>query len=121
LEENTYDIAVLDIMGVRGYDLLEIANDRKVPALMLTGHALSSDDLKRSAEKGAAYYAPKEKIVNIQEFVADVLDAIDKKKSPWKRMFERLEGFYDKKFGGRDWRDKEKDFWEKKLKQSIDI
>jgi len=57
MEENYYDIAVLDIMGVKGYDLLKIANDHKIPALMLTAHALSSDNLKRSADQGAAYYA----------------------------------------------------------------
>jgi DNA-binding response OmpR family regulator len=116
LEENDYDIAVLDIMGVSGYELLEIAKERKVPALMFTAHALSSDNLKRSAEEGAAYYAPKDEIENIQEFIADVLDAIRKKKSTWERMFDRLGSFYDKKFNGPDWREKEKKFWEAKLR-----
>lgn len=115
LNENHYDIVVLDIMGVRGYELLEIAKEKMVPALMLTAHALSSDDLKRSAEEGAAYYAPKDKIENIQEFIVDILDAIRKKKSTWERMFDRLGGFYDKKFNGPDWREKEKKFWEEKL------
>ncbi len=115
LNENHYDIVVLDIMGVRGYDLLEIAKEKKVPALMLTAHALSSDNLRRSAEEGAAYYAPKDEIENIQEFIADILDAIRKKKSTWERMFDRLGDFYDKKFNGPDWREKEKKFWEKKL------
>ena len=41
LEKNVYHIAILDIMGVRGYDLLEIAKKRNVPALMLTAHALT--------------------------------------------------------------------------------
>lgn len=121
LEENYYDIAILDIMGVKGYDLLEVAKKKKVPALMLTAHALSSDNLKRSAEEGAAYYAPKDEIGKIQEFVADVIDAIDKNKSTWERMFERLGSFYDKKFNGPDWREKEKAFWEKKLKQRFDF
>jgi DNA-binding response OmpR family regulator len=115
LDENHYDIAVLDIMGVRGYELLEIAKEKKIPALMLTANALSSDDLKRSAEEGAAYYAPKDEIVNVQKFIADILDAIRKKKSTWERMFDRLDNFYDKKFNGPDWREKEKKFWEAKL------
>jgi DNA-binding response OmpR family regulator len=59
LENEYYDVAVLDIMGVKGYELLEIANSRDIPALMLTAHALSEEHLKQSAEKGAAYYAPK--------------------------------------------------------------
>jgi hypothetical protein len=106
-------------MGVDGYELLKIANSRNFPALMLTAHALSSEDLKRSAEDGAAYYAPKEMMGNIQEYVADVLEGIEKGKGTWERMMDRLSGFYDKKFKGSDWREKEKEFWEKKLKQRI--
>jgi DNA-binding response OmpR family regulator len=40
-DENFYHIAVLDIMGVRGCELLEIANKKDIPALMLTAHAIS--------------------------------------------------------------------------------
>ena len=80
MEEHNYDIVILDIMGVDGYELLKIANSRKIPALMLTAHALSSEDLKRSAEDGAVYYAPKEMMENIQEYVADVLEGIEKGK-----------------------------------------
>ena len=45
LETEYYDIAVLDIMGIRGFELLEIANKRGIPALMLTAHALSEESL----------------------------------------------------------------------------
>lgn len=114
LENNYYDVAVLDIMGVKGYELLEIANGRDIPALMLTAHALSEEHLKESAEKGAAYYAPKDRITDIALFVADVLEAREKKKNVWTKWFDRLGGFFDKRFGGTDWREKEKDFWEKK-------
>ena len=115
LETNYYDIAVLDIMGVKGYELLEIAKTRNVPALMLTAHALSEDHLKRSAESGASYYAPKDEINNIPLFIADVLKAIDEKKNPWVRWFERLSSFFDHSFGGPDWREKEKEFWKQKI------
>ena len=37
----TYDLVILDIMGVRGFDLLELAVNRKFPVAMLTAHALS--------------------------------------------------------------------------------
>lgn len=116
LEENDYDLAVLDIMGVNGFELLKIATERKIPALMLTAHGLSEENLKRSAKDGAAYYAPKDQIRDIQRFVADVIEAIEQKKSPWIRWFDRLGGFYDRKFGGTDWREKEKKFWERRLK-----
>ena len=117
LETGSYDIAVLDIMGVKGFDLLEIANKRGIPALMLTAHALSKDALQESAERGASYFAPKDEISKIDLFVADVLEAVEKKKNPWVRWAERLGSFYDKKFTGPNWREQEREFWDKKLKQ----
>jgi len=116
LEENLYDIAILDIMGVDGFGLLEIAIARGIPALMLTAHALSEDTLKQSAEMCASYYVPKEEIHKIEIFVADVIEAAEKKKNPWVKCFERLGSFYDKRFGGTDWREKEKEFWESRTK-----
>jgi hypothetical protein len=104
-------------MGVQGFELLKIANRQKIPALMLTAHALSEESLKKSAEDGAAYFAPKDKMHDIELFVADVLEALEKKKSPWVKWFERLGGFYDKKFHGPNWREQERKFWEEKLKK----
>ena len=72
LENEEYDVAILDIMGVKGFELLEIARKQNVPALMLTAHALTEESLKRSAEEGAAYFAPKEEMKDIHLFVADV-------------------------------------------------
>jgi len=115
--DNDYDIAILDIMGVNGFKLLEIAKEQDVPALMLTAHALSEEALKQSAENGASYYAPKDKMNDIAVFVADVIEAKEKNKNAWTKWFERLGGFYDRKFVGPNWREKEKEFWEKKLKQ----
>ncbi|UCD81925.1 MAG: response regulator [Desulfobacterales bacterium] len=116
LEENLYDIAILDIMGVDGFSLLEIAIARGIPALMLTAHALSEDTLKKSADMCASYYVPKEEIHKIEIFVADVIEAVEKKKSPWIKCFERLGSFYDERFGGTNWREKEKEFWERRIK-----
>ena len=53
LNANTYDAAILDIMGVRGYDLLSVANQKGIPALMFTAHALNPDDFVKSIEGGA--------------------------------------------------------------------
>ena len=116
LENNLYDVTILDIMGVRGFELLEIAKKRDIPALMLTAHALSEESLKKSAENGASYYAPKDQINKIDVFLADVLEARQKNKSAWIKVFERLGGFFDKKFGGPDWREKEQEFWEERTK-----
>ena len=34
LKNNTYDVAVLDIMGVKGYDLLKVTNKIDIPSLI---------------------------------------------------------------------------------------
>lgn len=117
LEKYDYDAAVLDIMGVKGFELLELAKNRNVPALMLTAHALTEESLKRSAEEGASYFAPKEEMENIAQFVADIIEAKDQNTNPWVRWFDRLGRFFDTRFVGPNWRDKEKDFWEERLKQ----
>jgi DNA-binding NtrC family response regulator len=117
LETESYDIAVLDIMGVKGFELLKIATDKGIPALMLTAHALTKEALKESAERGASYFAPKDEIAKIDLFVADVLEATEKKKNPWVKWYERLSSFYDKKFTGPHWREQEQEFWDKKLKE----
>ena len=38
LETQYFDVAILDIMGVDGYKLLAVANEKKVVAVMLTVH-----------------------------------------------------------------------------------
>jgi DNA-binding NtrC family response regulator len=121
LKKNNYDVAILDIMGVEGFKLLRIAKDRGIPALMLTAHALTEQNLKRAAEEGASYYAPKEEISRIETFVADVIEAKEEKRNPWVRWFESLGDFYDKKFTGPNWREKESEFWKKKLRSSLQI
>jgi CheY-like chemotaxis protein len=115
LEKNQYHIAVLDIMGVRGYDLLEITKRRHIPALMLTAHAVSKENLKKSFEKGAAYYVPKDEIAKIDIFVADVLEAMDKNKNVFVKWYERLSGFCDKRFGP-NWKDDDPEFWDSLIK-----
>ena len=65
---------MLDIIGGKGFELQEVANKRKIPAPMLTSHGLCEENLKRSAEEGASFYAPKDEINRIAQFVADVID-----------------------------------------------
>ena len=62
-----------------------------------------------------------DEMTKIDVFVADVLETLNKKRNVWERWFERLGGFYDKKFGGTDWREKEKEFWEEKMKSLPDV
>ncbi|MBW1937129.1 MAG: response regulator, partial [Deltaproteobacteria bacterium] len=112
LETRPFDIAILDIMGVDGYKLLEIANQKKVIAVMLTAHALSPENIVKSFKGGAASYLPKEKMGDIVLFLNEILEAKQKSKHFWWRWLERWASFYDEKFGP-GWQDKDKDFWEK--------
>ena len=105
-------MAILDIMGVDGYQLLEIATERKVIPVMLTAHALSVEDTKKSFKGGAASYVPKEEMANIATFLNDIFDAKEQGKSFWWRWLDRFASYYDKKFGP-DWKEKDEDFWEK--------
>ncbi|MBW1781358.1 MAG: response regulator [Deltaproteobacteria bacterium] len=106
-----FDMAILDIMGVDGYKLLEIANERKVIAVMLTAHALSPEDTARSFKDGAASFVPKEEMTNIVTYLNDILEAKKEGKSSWWRWMERFSDFYDRKFG-LDWKDRDQEFWE---------
>lgn len=110
LETQYFDMTILDIMGVEGFQLLEIANQREVTAVMLTAHALSPDNIVKSYKEGAASYLPKEEMVNIASFLNDILEAKEQGKSTWGRWYDRLGSFFEKKFG-EDWQKDEKDFW----------
>ena len=113
LESQHFDMAILDIMGVDGYGLLEIANKRDVPAVMLTAHAFTPGNLIRSIKGGAGSYLPKEEMVNIATFLNDVLEAIEKGDNPWGPWQEKLPTSYFEKRWGAAWQDTDKDFWEK--------
>ena len=105
----TYDAVILDIMGVRGFDLLGTSVQRGFPTIMLTAHSLSPESLKKSIEMGAKAYLPKEKMDDIPEFLEDVI-RLDRKKVLG-RMMTRLGPFFNRRFGS-DWRQSEKTFWE---------
>jgi DNA-binding response OmpR family regulator len=112
LKVQYFDIAILDIMGVDGYRLLETAKRRNVITVMLTAHALSPEDTIRSYREGAAYYIPKEKMEEIDTYLEDVLEAAEKGKNPWSRWLSRFASYYDEKFG-KKWRLQDKEFWER--------
>ena len=110
LETEPFDFAILDIMGVNGYELLKIANGKNIKALMLTAHALTPEDTIKSHKEGAALYVPKDKMVDIVTYLEDVLEAERKGKSTWWLWIDRFADYYDEKFQ-KDWQFKDKDFW----------
>ncbi len=113
MESQAFDIAILDIMGVDGYGLLKIANQKGIIPIMLTAHAFTPGNLVRSIKEGADSYLPKEEVSNIAAFLEDVLEAREKGKNPWGPWQERLPTSYFEKRWGAAWQDADKDFWEK--------
>lgn len=110
LKRREYHAAVLDIMGVQGFDLLEITSQKRIPTLMLTAHALTPENLRQSVERGADAYVPKDKIVDIPVFIADVLSARKEGKDPQASWYSFLTPAFDKVFG-KGWRKSDADFW----------
>ena len=105
LEEEFFHLAVLDIMGVKGYKLLEICRQKEVPAAMLTAYSVTPEDIEKSYQNGAASFIPKDELLNIEVFLHDILEAKKRGKPLWWRWFDRLADYCEKKFGP-DWQKK---------------
>ena len=82
-----YDLAILDMLGVRGFDLLEEFG-RKIPCIVLTARALTEKDLSIAMEHGAALFVPKHEIGGIDEYVAKVLEG---QRPLWGWLFRRVD------------------------------
>ncbi|MBW2023910.1 MAG: response regulator [Deltaproteobacteria bacterium] len=95
----TYDIVILDIMGVNGFELLKNSVSRGFPTVMLTAHALTPEALKKSIKLGA-------------------VTVMGEGKPGWKKLFDRMGSYFNKRFGP-DWKEKDKFFqdFEEELKR----
>jgi len=109
LKSQDYDIVILDIMGVRGFDLLDLAVGRNLPVAMLTAHALNPEALKHSYQRGARAYLPKEKLGEIVPYLEDIFLEADSL-SGWARLMQKLEGFLDSRWG-ENWQEVDAKFW----------
>lgn len=114
LQNYTYDVVILDIMGVNGFELLKQSVSKGFPTVMLTAHALSSDSLKKSIKLGAVSFLPKDKMVDIRSFITEVV--LSEGRSAWQKLFVRLGTYFDKRFGP-DW--KERDSFFKEFEEEI--
>lgn len=103
LDAKNYDVVVLDIMGVRGFDLLDIAVKKGLKVVMLTAHSLNPESLKRSYDMKANAYLPKDKLGEIVPFLEDVM-AHDQE-TGWKKVMGKLYDFFNSAFES-DWEKK---------------
>ena len=113
----TFDIVILDIMGVEGFELLKTSVERGFPTVMLTAHALTPEALKKSIKLGAVSFLPKEKMPELEDFLADVV--LGGGKPVWQKLFDRLGSSFNRIFGP-DWKQKDAFFeeFEEALKKS---
>jgi DNA-binding response OmpR family regulator len=105
LQNNSYDLVILDIMGVNGFELLKRAVARGFVTLMLTAHAATLDAMRESIKLGAAAFLPKESIGELKEVCEDLV--LGKGKSFWwRKSFHKTSAYFAKDFSSR-WKDKE--------------
>jgi len=107
IDEGHFDLIILDIMGVDGFVLLEECGKRKMPAAMLTAHAIDVESLNKSLRLGAVSFLPKEELARLPELVAEILEDLEKGQTHWPRLFERLGPFFQERLGI-TWEDLEK-------------
>lgn len=109
LASYSYDLVILDIMGVRGFDLLKIASVHNLPSVMLTAHAVNPEALKKSIELGARAYLPKDMLSSLVPFLEDVLKL--NYQPVWIKALDHVSSLFNKKFGS-NWRKSEQAFWD---------
>ncbi len=107
LKEKVYDAVILDIMGVRGLDLLRMSTEKGLPTMMLTAHAMNAGALKESMQGGAVSFVPKEKLDEIGVYVDDIVTV--GRKEARIRFYLRLGSYFDHRFGS-EW-DRAETFW----------
>jgi DNA-binding response OmpR family regulator len=117
ITKNTYDVVILDIMGVNGFELLKNSVARGFPSVMLTAHAVTTEALKKSIELGAVSFLPKEMMKELQGLIEEVVQG-GGKRLWWQKSLQKTGPYFERKFGA-DWREKDKFFkdFEKSLKQ----
>jgi len=109
-----FDIVILDVMGVRGFELLKKSVSKGFPTVMLTAHALTPEALKESIQLGAVSFLPKEMMADLDTYLADVVTG--SKKVVWKKLLDKLGDYFNRQFGA-DW--KEKDGFFRKFEEEL--
>jgi DNA-binding NtrC family response regulator len=109
-----FDIVILDVMGVRGFELLKKSVSKGFPTVMLTAHAMTPEALKESIQLGAVSFLPNEMMAELDTYLADVITG--SKNMVWKNLLDKLGDYFDRRFGP-DW--KEKDDFFKKFEEEL--
>jgi DNA-binding NtrC family response regulator len=99
IETNDFDLVILDIMGVKGFELLELCGKVKMPAAMLTAHAIDVDSLNKSLKLGAVSFLPKDELARLPEMLEEIFENLEEGRSHWPELFKRLGPFFKSRLG----------------------
>lgn len=99
IEGRQFDLVILDIMGVNGFELLELCTARGLPAAMMTARATDIRSINRSMKLGAVSFLPKEELGALDELTAEILQGLEEGKSHWHKLFKRLGPLFKERFG----------------------
>lgn len=99
IETEKFDLAILDIMGVNGFQLLELCSEKGLPAAMLTAKATDIRSMNLSINLGAVSFLPKEEMGSLEALTSEILLGLQEGKSHWRRLFDRLGPLFKEKFG----------------------
>lgn len=99
LQNETFDLAILDIMGVRGFDLLHYARKNKIRAVMLTSRAMNAESMQESIDKGAVSFLPKDEMFRLGELVAEIFGELAQGRPHWHKLKKRMEPRLRKEWG----------------------
>lgn len=99
ISKESFDLVILDIMGVNGFALLEACRENKLPAAMLTAHAINLESLNLAIRLGAVSFLPKEELHRLPELVAEILEGLEQGKTHWEKLFQRFRHFFKEKLG----------------------
>ena len=99
ISKESFDLVILDIMGVNGFALLEACRESRLPAAMLTAHAVNLESLNLAIKLGSVSFLPKEELHRLPELVAEILEEVEQGKTHWEKLFQRLGPFFKEKLG----------------------
>jgi DNA-binding NtrC family response regulator len=99
ISAESFDLVILDIMGVNGFALLEACRAKKLPAAMFTAHAMNVESINLAVKLGAVSFLPKEELSRLPELVTEILEDLEQGQTHWAKLFKRLGPFFKQKLG----------------------
>lgn len=110
LESQDFDVVILDVMGVDGHGLANVAQEQNIPAVMLTAHAFTAGDFEKTVKEGALSFIPKEEIHHIADYLVEALSARQNGTNPWVAWQRKLPSSYFEQRWGAAWKKMDKGF-----------